>query len=61
MVNGLQTLPQWEEYFDNPHGSLLGLFSCIMSVGSLVAIPVVPYTADLLGRRMGVFIGCLIM
>lgn len=32
-----------------------------MSVGSLVALPVVPYTADLLGRRTGVMIGCSIM
>lgn len=32
-----------------------------MSVGSLVALPVVPYTADILGRRTGVMIGCSIM
>ncbi|MCJ1442306.1 MAG: hypothetical protein MMC23_002799 [Stictis urceolatum] len=61
MVNGLQTLPQWQAYFDNPSGSLLGLFSCIMSVGSICAIPFVPYIADGLGRRMGVMIGCVIM
>ncbi|MCJ1385226.1 hypothetical protein MMC17_008347 [Xylographa soralifera] len=61
MVNGLQTLDAWQDYFGHPTGSLLGLFSCIMSVGSICAIPVVPYTADLLGRRTGVFIGCVIM
>jgi sugar porter (SP) family MFS transporter len=61
MVNGLQTLPDWQEYFDHPTGSILGLFSAIMSVGSIVAIPFVPYVADILGRRMGVLIGCLIM
>ena len=32
-----------------------------MSVGSIVALPFVPYTADLLGRRTGVMIGCCIM
>lgn len=32
-----------------------------MSVGSLVALPSVPYIADILGRRTGVFIGCSIM
>jgi len=31
------------------------------SIGSLVAIPFVPYTADILGRRTGVCIGCIIM
>jgi MFS family permease len=32
-----------------------------MSVGSLVAIPFVPYVADGLGRRRGVMVGCMIM
>jgi hypothetical protein len=32
-----------------------------MTVGSLVALPAVPYTADILGRRMGILIGCVIM
>jgi len=32
-----------------------------MSVGSLVALPVVPYIADGLGRRAGILTGCIIM
>lgn len=32
-----------------------------MAIGSLCAIPFVPYTADLLGRRAGILIGCIIM
>lgn len=35
--------------------------SSCRSIGSLVAIPFVPYTADILGRRTGVCIGCIIM
>jgi len=61
MVNGLQSLNVWQDYFHHPSGSLLGLFSAIMSIGSLVALPCVPYTADILGRRMGIMIGCIIM
>ncbi|PSK55281.1 High-affinity glucose transporter [Elsinoe australis] len=61
MVNGLQALDVWQEYFNHPSGSLLGLFSCIMAVGSLCALPVTPYIADGLGRRMGILIGCIIM
>lgn len=61
MMNGLQTLTPWQDYFHHPSGSLLGLLNCIMSVGSLCALPVVPYAADILGRRVGIIIGCLIM
>lgn len=32
-----------------------------MSVGSLVALPAVPYIADGFGRRMGILTGCIIM
>jgi MFS family permease len=32
-----------------------------MSIGSMLAIPVVPYVADILGRRAGVVLGCVIM
>lgn len=61
MMNGLQTLPYWQNYFNNPTGSELGLLNCIMSVGSICALPAVPYAADILGRRTGILIGCLIM
>ena len=47
--------------YHNPSPSQLGLLNCIMSVGSICAIPFVPYTADILGRRTGVMIGCTIM
>ncbi|RFU25482.1 hypothetical protein B7463_g10852, partial [Scytalidium lignicola] len=61
MMNGLQSLPQWRDYYNNPSPSQLGLLNCIMSVGSLVALSVTPYAADILGRRTGVMIGCTIM
>ncbi|RDW68514.1 MFS sugar transporter-like protein [Coleophoma crateriformis] len=61
MMNGLQALPVWQQYYHDPSGSQLGLLNCIMSVGSICAIPVVPYVADILGRRTGVMIGCSIM
>ena len=47
--------------YNSPSPSQLGLLNCIWAVGSLVALPAVPYTADMLGRRTGVMIGCSIM
>lgn len=61
MMNGLQTLVYWREYFDNPKGSILGLFNASMSLGSLIGLFFVPYLVDRFGRKSGVVTGCLIM
>jgi len=45
----------------HPDDRELGLLNAIMGAGSLVAIPVVPYAADILSRRGGILAGCLIM
>ncbi|KIV94782.1 hypothetical protein PV10_02514 [Exophiala mesophila] len=61
MMNGLQTLDPWKDYFHHPRGGKIGILNAIMSIGSLSAIPFVPYAADFLGRRAGILLGCLIM
>ncbi|KIW80635.1 hypothetical protein Z517_07251 [Fonsecaea pedrosoi CBS 271.37] len=61
MMNGLQTLKPWQQHFDHPKGGKIGILNAIMSIGSLSAIPFVPYVADFLGRRMGILVGCIIM
>lgn len=61
MMNGLQTLEYWQEYFHNPKGSILGLFNASMSLGSLIGLFFVPYLVDRWGRKCGVVIGCLVM
>ncbi|KAF2638664.1 MFS transporter [Massarina eburnea CBS 473.64] len=61
MVNGLLSLDQFAEYMNHPSGTTKGLFSGIMFLGSLVALPITPYIADGLGRRWGICIGAFIM
>ncbi|TDL25202.1 hexose transporter [Rickenella mellea] len=61
MMNGLQSLTQWESAFNNPTGSKLGLLNAIQNIGALSAYPFSPYMADGLGRRPTVFFGALIM
>lgn len=61
MMNGLQSLSYWQEYFNHPSGSILGLFNASMSLSSLIGLFFVAYTIDLLGRRAGVLIGSVIM
>jgi len=61
MMNGLQALPQWKDSFHNPNSATRGLLNAIMSVGSIVALPITPYIADIGGRRIGIITGCIIM
>ena len=61
MLNGLQSLSYWQDYFDHPSGSILGLFGCIMSVGSLVGLLITPLVLDHLGRKVSLVIGAVIM
>ncbi|KII86878.1 hypothetical protein PLICRDRAFT_55774 [Plicaturopsis crispa FD-325 SS-3] len=61
MMNGLQSLPQWQNDFNHPTGQKLGLLSAIMNIGSLAAYPFAPYLSDGIGRRLTVFVGAAIM
>lgn len=60
-MNGLQSISYWQEYFNHPTGSLLGLFNCVMSVGSLTGLLILPYMLDLLGRKPGLVFGSCFM
>ncbi|KAJ8502980.1 hypothetical protein ONZ45_g11257 [Pleurotus djamor] len=61
MMNGLQSLPQWRGFFNNPSGSMLGLLNAIQHIGSLTGYPLSAFLADGLGRRMTVWIGAVLM
>ncbi|QRV88606.1 Sugar (and other) transporter [Ceratobasidium sp. AG-Ba] len=66
MMNGLQSVQEWKEYFGKlinlPHArhAELGLFNAIQSIGSLSAIPFAPFVSDKFGRRTGIFSGASI-
>ncbi|RKL20206.1 hypothetical protein BFJ68_g2915 [Fusarium oxysporum] len=61
MMNSLQTVSYWDDFFDNPRGSQLGLMSAIMSLGSICSTPIAPFVADKYGRRWGITTGSIIM
>ena len=60
-MNGLQSLPQWQNAFNHPGNSMLGLLNAIQSVGVLAGLPFAPYLADGMGRRVAVLFGAGIM
>jgi len=61
MMNGLQSLPQWKDYFNSPTGSRLGLLNAIQNIGSLATVPLAPYASDGFGRRRTILLGATIM
>ncbi|KAJ3575377.1 hypothetical protein NP233_g1138 [Leucocoprinus birnbaumii] len=61
MMNGLQSLDQWNSAFGYPTGGKLGLLNAIQNIGSLAAYPVSPYVTDGLGRRSAILFGAVVM
>lgn len=57
MMNGLQTVENWQEYFNRPKGSLLGIFNAIQSIGGIAGLPFSAFVADKFGRRKAIFFG----
>ncbi|VUC30240.1 unnamed protein product [Clonostachys rosea] len=58
LLNGLQTMKSWNEYFDTPTGSRLGIFGAVPGFGGLFVLLFTPYIADGIGRKRGTAIGC---
>ncbi|KAF8133845.1 general substrate transporter [Boletus edulis] len=60
MINGLQAVPSWIEYYGHPRSASLGLMAAMHSLGSLAALPFVPFVVDEMGRRYSIFLGAMI-
>jgi MFS family permease len=56
-MNGLQSLKQWQNYFNHPTGALLGLVNAAQSAGSVIVLPFVGILSDKYGRRVVLFSG----
>jgi MFS family permease len=61
MLNNIQSIPIWVNYFHNPSGSTLGRLSAMYAIGSIASLPVIPFIGDRFGRRIGIISGCFIM
>jgi len=61
MINGLQAVANWQEYFNHPDGPILGFITAAYSLGTVLGLPFVPFVADRFGRRMSIVIGSIVM
>ncbi|EHY52204.1 Lactose permease [Exophiala dermatitidis] len=61
VLNGLQAVQPWQDYFNTPNGALLGVMTAAFSIGAVVAVPLVPYVNDRFGRKACVIVGSTII
>ncbi|KEF51131.1 uncharacterized protein A1O9_12854 [Exophiala aquamarina CBS 119918] len=57
MMNGLQSLTQWNDYFGKPSATLLGTMNAMYPVGKILGVPIVTYLNDRFGRTFPLRIG----
>ncbi|KAH8662621.1 general substrate transporter [Xylariales sp. PMI_506] len=57
MMNGLQTLSQWNTYFHSPSAPLLGAINALYPVGKIIGLFPVAWLGDRYGRKVPIMIG----
>ncbi|CAI6340973.1 unnamed protein product [Periconia digitata] len=61
LINALQIVPAWKEYFNHPAGSLKGIISAAYSLGAIISLPFIPWIDNKVGRRGSIVFGSTIM
>jgi MFS family permease len=61
MMNGMQALSYWQDYFNHPKGGMLGLLVACYNLGALTSIPFISIVSDHVGRRWSIVFGSTIM
>lgn len=60
LVNNLQSLNYWQDFFDHPTGSILGLINAMFFVGGMVSTPFYSWISDRFGRKWCLQVGSLL-
>lgn len=61
MMNGMQALTFWKEFFGYPKGGQLGLLVACYNLGAITSIPFISLVSDHFGRRKSIVFGSVIM
>ncbi|KAL4751966.1 hypothetical protein BDW72DRAFT_202695 [Aspergillus terricola var. indicus] len=51
LMNGLQALPRWQVFMNNPTGAWLGFVNAVQNLSAFVLYPVVAWCSDRYGRK----------
>ncbi|KAF9234361.1 general substrate transporter [Melanogaster broomeanus] len=61
MLNGLQAVTSWLDFYSHPRSALLGLMTAMYPLGGVVALPFVASVTDNFGRRCSILFGSILM
>ncbi|KAI1363148.1 guanine deaminase [Xylaria arbuscula] len=61
LINALQIVPSWIDYFDDPEGPIKGIIAASYSLGAILSLPFIGIVNDKFGRRWSIFGGSVIM
>ncbi|KAH7403177.1 MFS transporter [Cadophora sp. MPI-SDFR-AT-0126] len=61
VLNGLQAVSHWQDYFGHPTGSRLGILNASYNLGGLITLPLVPWVNDKFGRKHSITLGSVIL
>lgn len=59
MLTGLQSVKEWNKYFHQPSGAILGLMTSAYAIGSFISLPLVALMMDRFGRRFAIAAACI--
>lgn len=57
LMNGLQSLTQWRDYFHHPEGTMLGFINAAQNCGCFIVLPFCGWCTDKFGRKLTIFAG----
>ncbi|KAF9234363.1 major facilitator superfamily domain-containing protein [Melanogaster broomeanus] len=61
MLNGLQAVTSWLDFYNHPRSALLGLMSAMYPLGGIAGLPFVASVTDNFGRRCSILFGSTLM
>jgi MFS family permease len=61
LMNGVQSLRYWTEFFGSPKGASLGILTAAYSLGAITALPFNSILSDHVGRRWSIAFGSVVM
>lgn len=61
MMNGLQTLEQWRNYFNHPQSALLGTINAVYPIGKILVLFPCTWLSDKYGRKCPMFVGFIFL